>query len=276
MGLTLGAGLVGRVNSSSFDMSKENLSLWLAPDGLAGTGVTFSWAQKASAGTSGSNESLIHNSAWGDTVNQPSTSLDGYDSAIWEMPNYPRVSTIVNQFHPTFLESAILSGNSYTAAYVIQPLSSNTYNLDVGGKVNNQNPTILGDENGYLLHAIMDDAGTCKIGAYHYDGNIGGSGTSPVIWPGGFGTWGLVWFVYTLGIGIKIRVQKTNYVDEFIEMSASIGDSIAIMGSTGGGGFTPSFRLIEALMWPGQALTAERIIEVEQGHFGPRYPSLGL
>lgn len=265
-----------RPSAASHDPATDNLSLWLRTDSVTGTGATLSWASKASAGTSGSAAPMVHDTAYGDTVEQPSTSLDGYASVLWTGA-YPLLTT-------TDLTRALLgAGNStpasYTAAYVIQPVSSNTYAVDGGGKVDVGNPTLFGDQFGAFAHAIMSDAGTCKVGVHHANEDaVTAGGTTPYAWPGGFGAWGLMVVSYTSGGNVLIRINGSSVVNEAIvaNQGPTGTDSVAWSGSTGGGANVPSFRMVEMMLFPGQALSAGQIATREQGYFKTRYPTLGL
>lgn len=260
---------------AAHDPATDNLSLWLRTDSVTGSGATLSWASKASAGTSGSAAPMVHDTGYGDTVTQPSTALDGFASVIWTGA-YPLLTS-------TDLVRALLgAGNSapasYTVAYVVQPRASNQYILG-GGKVDAGNPTLLGNASGTLSHAIMSDAGTCKFGVYHVNADaVTSGGTTPFAWPGNFGAWGLVWVSYTSGGNVRVRVNGTNYVDESIVafQGPTAGDTAAWMGSQSGGASVPDFRMVEMMIFPGQALTGAALTTREAGYFATRYPSLGL
>lgn len=261
---------------ASHDPATDNLSLWLRTDTLSGTGITFAWSSKASAGTSGVAATFNHSTGYGDLVEQPSTSLDGYASALWTGAS-PMIESL--DLTRALLGAGDSVGASYTVAYVVQPLASNTYGLTGGGKTDAANPTIFGSPTSAVVHAIMSDAGTCKVGVHHIDEDLAsGDGTTPVVWPGGFGTWGLMWVVYTSGGNAKVRVQETDLVDELIPAAKgpAASDYVAYFGTLGGGAYAPSFRLAEMMIYPGQALSGAQMITREQGYFKTRYPSLGL
>ena len=258
------------------DPATDNLSLWLrSPDSVSGTLGTLLWASKASAGTSGAAAAFSHNTGYGDLVEQPSTAIDGYTSVFWRGAN-PLLESVDKV--RALLGAGDSTPASYTVAYVVQPVASNTYGLNAG-KTYNTNAAFYGDPSGFVTHAIMDDAGTCKVGVFHYnEDTAAGDGTTPVIWPGGFTAWGLMWIIYTSGGNAKIRINATDLVDELIPpaQGPSAADAIAYMGTLGGGGYIPSFRLAEMMIFSGQALSGAQIIAREQGYFKARYPSLGL
>lgn len=264
------------VGVAPHDPATDSLSLWLRADGVSGTLSTLTWPSKASAGTSGSAAAFNHNTGYGDTVEQPSTTLDGHNSVLWTGA-YPLLESI-DHMRAT-LGGGDSTPTSYTVAYVVQPVASNTYGLDGGGKVAATNPTIIGDPYGYLTHAIMSDGGTCKVGVHHQNEDaVTDGGTTPAVWPGGFGAWGLMWVSYTSGGNVRIRVNGTNLVDESIvtHQGPSAGDQIMYMGTLGGGGYVAEFRLVELMIFPGQALVGTDLTTREQGYFKTRYPSLGL
>ncbi|MBL0197644.1 MAG: hypothetical protein IPQ09_26190 [Myxococcales bacterium] len=262
--------------AASHDPATDNLSLWLRSDTLSGTGATFAWSSKASAGTSGAAATFNHSTGYGDLVEQPSTSLDGHASALWTGAS-PMIESA--DLTRSLLGAGDSVGASYTAAYVVQPLASNTYGLTGGGKTDGTNPTIFGSPTSVVVHAIMSDAGTCKVGVHHYDEDLAsGDGTTPVVWPGGFGAWGLMWVVYTNGGNAKVRVQEADLANELIPAAKGPAayDYVAYFGTLGGGAYVPSFRLVEMMIYPGQALSGAQMITREQGYFKTRYPSLGL
>lgn len=254
----------------------DNLSLWLRTDSVTGTTSTLSWASKASAGTSGSASAMVHDTGYGDTVEQPSTSLSGYASVLWTGA-YPALSTA--NLTRALLGAGDSTPASYTAAYVMQPVASNQYVLDGGGKVDVGNPGVFADLYGNFAHVIMSDGGTCKVGVHHANADAAtAGGTTPATWPGGFGAWGLMWVSYTSGGNVRIRINATNLVDEAIvtNQGSTATDPAAWMGSLAGGAAVPEFRLVEMMLWPGQALSAGQISTREQGYFRTRYPALGL
>lgn len=262
--------------AAAHDPATDNMSLWLRTDSVTGTTSTLSWASKASAGSSGSAAAMVHNTSYGDTVEQPSTSLDGYASVLWTGA-YPALNS-------TDLTRAILGAGdstpaSYTVAYVIQPVASNQYVVDGGGKVDVGNPCAFADTNGNLAHVIMSDAGTCKVGVHHTNEDaVTFGGTTPATWPGGFGAWGLMWVSYTSGGNVRIRINGTDLVDEAIVTNQGpAGTDLGTwMGSLGGGAAVPEFRMVEMMIFPGQALMGASLTTREQGYFKTRYPSLGL
>jgi hypothetical protein len=167
---------------------------------------------------------------------------------------------------------------SYTAAYVMRPLTSNAYTLS-GGKVDWGNPGVFASAGGNLTHVIMSDAGTCKVGVHHRNEDTAtGGGSSPATWPGGFGAWGLMWVSYTSGGNVRVRINGTNLTDDTIvtNQGPTWSDAITHMGTMGGGAFVATFELVELMIFPGQALSAGQMATREAGYFDPRYPSLGL
>ena len=266
--------------AAAHDPATDNLSLWIRSDSVTGTLATLSAASKASAGSSGSAAPMDHDLSYGDLVEHPSTALDGHNSVLW-VGIYPRLLSTA-KVH-ALLGIGDSAPASYTVAYVVQPLASNRYGLDGGGQVAATNPTIFGDPYGYLTHAIMDDGGTCKIGVHHQNEDAiypdpAEGGTTPAAWPGGFGAWGLMWVSYTSGGNVRIRVNGTDLVNEAIVMhqGPSAGDQVAVMGTLGFGGYVAEFRLVEMMIFPGQALTGASLTTREQGYFKTRYPALGL
>lgn len=263
--------------AAAHNPATDNLSLWLRTDSVTGTTSTLSWASKASAGSSGSAGPFDHETSYGDTVEQPSTSLDGYASVLWT-GTYPLL-TSANYLRTALLGAGDSTAASYTAAYVVQPLASNTYSVDGGGKTDTGNPTLVGNYYGEFAHAIMSDGGTAKFGLYHYNQDTStGGGTTPATWPGGFGAWGLVWVSYTSGGNARVRINGVDLVDESIVpfKGPTATDYVAYSGSMSGGSAVPEFRMVEAMIWPGQALTGTDLTTREQGYFKTRYPSLGL
>ena len=262
--------------AAAHDPATDNLSLWLRTDSVTGTTSTLSWASKASAGTSGSAAPMVHDTGYGDTVEQPSTSLDGHGSVLWTGA-YPALNTV--DLTRALLGAGNSTPASYTAAYVMQPVASNQYVLDGGGKVDVGNPCVFADLYGNLAHVIMSDAGTCKVGVHHYnEDTVVAGGSTPATWPGGFGAWGLMWVSYTSGGNVRVRINGTNLTDEAIvtNQGPSGTDAAGWMGSLGGGAAVPEFRLVEMMLFPGQALTGTDLTTREQGYFKTRYPSLGL
>ncbi|MBL0198588.1 MAG: hypothetical protein IPQ09_31090 [Myxococcales bacterium] len=115
----------------------------------------------------------------------------------------------------TLLGAGDSTAASYTAAYVVQPISANVFGVDGGGKTTGLNSTIWGDAEGKLVHAFMDDGGTCKFGVHHTNADASTEGgTTPVVWPGGWGAWGLVWMSYTNGGNVRVRINGSNVSDE--------------------------------------------------------------
>lgn len=258
----------------AWDPATDNLSLWLRTDSVTGTASTLSWASKASAGTSGAASALNHSTGYGDTVVQPSTALNGHSSVLWGGA-YPLLEGIDGV--RALLGAGDSTPASYTAAYVMRPLTSNAYTLS-GGKVDWGNPGVFASAGGNLTHAIMDDGGTCKVGVRHYNDDTATSGgTSPAVWPGGFGAWGLMWVSYTSGGNIRIRINGTDYIDDPIESNQgpTWSDAITHMGTMGGGASVATFELVELMIFPGQALAGAALTLREQGYFKTRY-SLGL
>lgn len=262
--------------AAAHNPATDNLSLWLRTDSVTGTTSTLSWASRASAGTSGSAAPMVHDTGYGDTVEQPSTSLDGYASVLWTGA-YPALNTV--DLTRTLLGAGDSTPASYTAAYVMQPVASNQYVLDGGGKVDVGNPCVFADLYGNLAHVIMSDGGTCKVGVHHYNEDaVTAGGSTPATWPGGFGAWGLMWVSYTSGGNVRVRINGTNLTDETIvtNQGPTGTDAAGWMGSLGGGAAVPEFRLVEMMLFPGQALTGSDLTTREQGYFKTRYPSLGL
>lgn len=265
------------VPAVTHDPATDNLSLWLrSPDSVAGTAGTLLWSSKASAGSSGTASDYVHNLGYGDSVEQPSAALDGFTSVLWTGAN-PLLDSIDKV--RALLGAGDSVAASYTVMYVIQPLASNTYGLNGYGRTDLTNPTIWGDPAGYVTHAIMSDAGICKIGVHHLNEDLmSGDGTTPVVWPGGFGTWRLLVIRYTSGGNVNIRINGSSLVDETVPANKgpSATDAVSYMGSLGSGAYVPSFRLAELMIYPGQALSDEQISARELGYFKARYPSLGL
>lgn len=218
---------------------------------------------------------MVHDTGYGDTVEQPSTSLDGYASVLWTGA-YPLLTS--TDLMRTKLGAGDSAPASYTAAYVIQPLASNQYVLG-GGKVDVGNPCVLGDQYGNFAHVLMSDGGTAKFGVHHYNEDTAtAGGTTPFALPGGFGAWLLIWVSYTSGGNVRVRVNGTNHVDESIvpNQGPTGTDAAAYMGSLAGGGAVPEFRLVETMIFPGAALDTTAMAVREAGYFATRYPSLGL
>lgn len=262
--------------AASHDPATDNLSLWLRTDSVTGTTSTLSWASKASAGTSGGAAALNHNTGYGDTVEQPSTALNGYASVLWTGA-YPVLESIDTT--RALLGAGDSTPASYTAAYVMQPLASSGYALDGGGKVDVGNPGVFGAADSGLVHAIMSDAGTCKVGVHHTNEDaVTAGGTTPATWPGGFGAWGLMWVSYTSGGNVRIRINGVDLVNEAIvtNQGPAWTDQIIYMGTLGGGAYVPEMRVVEVMVFPGQALTGSALTTREQGYFKTRYPALGL
>ena len=262
--------------AATHDPATDNLSLWLRSDSVTGTTSTLSWASKASAGSSGSAAPMDHSPGYDDLVAQPSTALDGYDSVLWS-GLYPLL--LSTDPMRAMLGAGDSTPASYTVAYVVQPLASNSYALDGGGKTDWGNPGFLAAADAAPSHAIMSDGGTAKFGVHHYNADtVTSDGTTPVTWPGGFGAWGLLWVSYTSGGNIRIRINGSDLLDAAIATSQgpSAGDYPAYMGSLGGGAYVAEFRLVEVQVFPGQALTGAALTTREAGYFATRYPSLGL
>lgn len=261
--------------AASHDPATDTLSVWLRSSELTGTGLTLDWPGKASAGTSATNG--FATDATGD-VSQPSTSLDSNASVLWSGAAPRLVSSALTR--TTILGGGDSVGASYTVAYVLQPVSASAQFVDGGGLYTTTNAEIFGDRSGgWLRHIVSSDAGTCKVGAYHYEDGLGYGGTTPMTWPGGFGTWGLLWMVYTLSSTLKIRIKTVGNVaaetthaipvplgSAASDIAAEIGEPTLIHG----------MRMVEMMAFPGQALSAGQISTREQGYFKARYPTLGL
>ena len=260
--------------------ASDALSSWLRPELLSGTGATLLWPGETSAGTSAAQD-FAHCTV--DEVEQPSTALDGIVSAYWHTTaGMPQLDTSASGkiLRTDFLGQGDEIGASYTCAYVIQPLSSTRFNVPLG-LTGLSNPSVLGENGAYLSHALMDDAGTCKVGVGHYDWTLAANtGSVPLVWPGGFGVWGLMWVVYTLGTStVKVRIKTAG--NAAIEQSDVVAipriptafQSRAIIGSTGGG--VLEMRMCEMMTWAGQALSPAEIA-TREAYFKSRYPSLGL
>lgn len=264
--------------AASHDPATDTLSLWLRGDSeLTGDLTTLAWGSRASAGASGS-ASFAHTGS--DEVTQPGTSFDGTVSVHF-------TGTTPQLLGAELTRTTLLGGGdsiaaSYTAAYVVQPLSAAQHNEDGSGYYSAQNAQIFGDSNQYVGHVISDDGGTCKFGLWHYEAGVGYSGTAPQTWPGGFGTWGLFWVVYTVSSTVKVRVktvgnavaETTHAIGPTVDTAAS--DTVAMLGAFGAGAYTLNMRLAEAMVWPGVALSGAQISAREQGYFKTRYPTLGL
>lgn len=265
----------------SFNPSTDTLSLWLrSPDAeLTGDLTTLAWGSRASAGASGS-ASVGHYGT--DAVTQPGTSFNGFSTV--HFPSTDAQLSSAQNAHTTLLGCGDDVGANYTVAYVVQPLSSGAHVVDGGGLYTYANAMLLGDFGGYMGHVLSSDGGTAKIGALHWDsalGIAGSYGTTPFTWPGGFGKWGLVWFIYTLsGTSMKMRVKTAGAaVSESTQTLnalkfAAASASVAILNGGTGAGLT--MRIAEVMIWPGQALTGAQITAREQGYFRSRYPTLGL
>lgn len=275
--LRLGLSLQrGSAAAAPHDPATDNLSLWLRTDSVSGTGATLAWASKASAGSSGSAAAMNHNTGYGDTVEQPSTALDGHDSVLWTGA-YPLLES--TDLVRTLMGAGDSAPASYTVAYVVQLLASNTFAVDGGGKVDVGNPTLFGDPYGQMQHAVMSDGGVAKVGVHHYNEDTAtGGGTTPATLPGGFGAWNLLWVSYTSGGNVRIRANGSSLVDESIvpNQGPTGTDAIIYMGSLGGGSQVAEFRLVELMVFPGQALSTPDMVTREQGYFKTRYPTLGL
>lgn len=277
--------LLGKRSSlftSTHDPAGDSLSVWLRSSEFSGSGITFDWPGKASAGTSAAN-GFGH--AVANEVESPSTTFDGYASAYWHnTAGQPQLDTTASgkMLRADLLGQGDATSASYTACYVVQPVSSNRYDVS-SGQTGLGNPGFLGEQAEYFLHAMMSDAGTCKVGVSHYD-SVGATtgGTAPLVWPGGFGTWGLLWFSYTDGGTIYTRLKTVgNAVVTATETIAipripAAWATQAEIGSMGGGGDVGELRMVEMMVWAGQALSAAQIATREQGYFKARYPTLGL
>lgn len=276
LGLSLQRGGAASPPPASHDPATDNMSLWLRTDSVSGTGATLAWASKASAGASGSAAAFNHNTGYGDTVEQPSTALNGYASVYWAGAYPVLESTDTTRAK---LGAGDSTPASYTAAYVMQPLASSGYALDGGGKVDVGNPGVFGAADSGLVHAIMSDAGTCKVGVHHTNEDaVTAGGTTPATWPGGFGAWGLMWVSYTSGGNVRIRINGVDLVNEAIVANQGPAgtDQIIYMGTLGGGAYVPEMRVVEVMIFPGQALDAAAMAAREDGYFATRYPLLGL
>lgn len=260
------------------DPASDTLSLWLRGDSeLTGDLATLAWGSRASAGASGS-ASFAHYGT--DEVTQPGTSFDGYASVHFAGVAPQLVGAELTR--TTLLGGGDSTAASYTAAYVVQPLASAWHNVDGGGLYTAANAVVLGDDQSYMGHIISGDGGVAKFGAFHYEDGVGYSGTTPQTWPGDFGTWGLLWVVYTVSSTMKLRaktvgnapVESTHAIVPTVGMA--VYDAVAKMGAYGAGGYSLTMRIAEAMLWPGQALSAGQITTREQGYFKTRYPSLGL
>lgn len=264
--------------AASHDPATDTLSLWLRGDSeLTGDLATLAWGSRASAGASGS-ASFLHSLS--DECTQPGTSFDGTASVHFTGAT-PQL-TGAELVRTTLLGGGDSVAASYTAAYVLQPLSATWHNEDGGGMYSPSNAQIFGDSNNYVEHIISSDGGVCKFGATHYDAGTGYGGTAPQVWPGGFGTWGLLWVRYTVSSTMFLRaktvgnaaVESTHAIIPPLDTAAS--DTVGQMGAWGVGGYPLTMRIVEAMLWPGQALSAGQISTREQGYFKTRYPSLGL
>lgn len=272
--LGLGFGLQ-RPAAVVHDPAADTLSLWLrSDDELTGDLTTLAWGSRASAGASGA-AAFLHGGS--DEVTQPGTAFDGLASVHFA-GTAPRLDG-AEQVHTTLLGGGDDVAASYTAAYVIQPLTAAAHAVDGGGLYTASNPTIMTDGAGNVGHVISSDGGTAKFGAFHYESGVGYGGTSPVVWPGGFGTWGLLWFAWTAASTIKMRaktvgnaaVESTQSITQLKMPAASAG-----LGFLGAIMYGMTARLAEVMLWPGQALSPAQIASREQGYFKTRYPSLGL
>ena len=264
--------------AASHDPASDTLSLWLrSTDELTGDLTTLAWGSRASAGASGS-ASFLHSGT--DEVTQPGTSFDGYASVHFASAAPQLVGAEMTR--TTLLGGGDSTAASYTAAYVVQPIASAWHNVDGGGLYTAANAVILGDDSTYVGHVISGDGGVAKFGAFHYEAGVGYSGTTPQTWPGGFGTWGLLWVRYTVSSTMFLRaktvgnaaVEATLAIGPTVDTAAS--DAVAKMGAYGAGGYPLTMRIVEAMLWPGQALSAGQITTREQGYFKARYPTLGL
>ena len=260
------------------DPATDTLSLWLrGDDELTGDLTTLAWGSRASAGASGS-ASFLH--AGSNEVTQPGTAFDGF-TTVYFAGATPRLDG-AEYVHTTLLGGGDDVAASYTAAYVIQPLSAAAHTVDGGGLYVpgfGGNPTILVDAGDVVGHIISSDGGTAKFGAYHYESGVGYGATAPVVWPGGFGTWGLLWFVWTVASTMKMRVKTVG--SGAVESTQAIAQ-VKMPAAGAGLGFLGAIvlgitaRVAEIMIWPGQALSGAQITAREQGYFKTRYPTLGL
>jgi hypothetical protein len=87
-----------------------------------------------------------------------------------------------------------------------------------------------------------------------------------------------MWVSYTSGGNVRVRINGTNLTDDTIvtNQGPTGTDAAAWMGSLGGGAAVPELRVVEAMIWPGQALTGASLTDREAGYFATLYPSLGL
>ena len=77
---------------------------------------------------------------------------------------------------------------------------------------------------------------------------------------------------------MRIRINGVDLVNEAIvtNQGPAWTDQIIYMGTLGGGAYVPEMRVVEVMVFPGQALTGSALTTREQGYFKTRYPALGL
>lgn len=273
------SSLGGAGAPAAHDPATDNLSLWLRTDSVTGTTSTLSWASKASAGSSGSAAPFIH--SYTDLVTQPATAFDGFSSVSFQGDPTPAILVTTDLTRTTLLGGGDFVTASYTVAYVVRPVSAGQHNVDGGGLYTSSNAGLFGDPSSYIEHILSNDGGVCKFGASHFQDGVGYGGTAPVAWPGNFGTWGLLWMVYTASSTLKMRVktvgnaavESTQAIVEI--MGYAIYDYPAAIGSVNFSDINDT-NMVEIMIWPGQALSPAQITTREQGYFKTRYPSLGL
>lgn len=144
---------------------------------------------------------------------------------------------------------------SFTLAAVVQPLSGGVLKK-TGAKVSASNPNIFGVA---ALAGLFygTDGGVCKVGFVAYDdwSAFAYDGTTPIVWPGGYGAFG--------GI-IAVCDGTANTVTIYINGNANApqtvnlhraANGVAEIGTIGGGTYSSHMGLRELYAFP-RALTA--------------------
>ena len=225
---------------------------YTAPPGSAGV----AWAGRASAGNSGSRAYVDAGAGYLPSPKQ-GTAYGGH--AVMEFQSadpYPALKSSPSWGCAELLSLVNTStAKSFTLAAVMKPLSGGTLNK-TGAKVSASNPNIFGVA---ALAGLFygTEAGVCKVGFVTYDDwfNFAYDGTTPIVWPGSYGTWGSIIAVCDgTSNTVTIYINGTANTPQTVYLHRT-ANGVAEIGTIGGGTYPTHVALRELYAFP-RALTA--------------------
>ena len=253
-----------------------NLFEWPARETVAGSSPDIVLARRVDAD-------------WGDLVHRDvgaPSGPDGSPAVVWDGV-YPSVTEIsagpsyrnqVDWFGP-YVSIAGEDTYSYTIAMVLKPIAtsnSDTLQPSNGALVGGWGPTIAAYWRAHPQHQIqlIQIAGEPHVGVLHARESANDhSVSSPVLWPGGWGSWGLLVVTYDAeSTELNMRINGVDNVQYLGRPTRTTTDGRTIIGCTNNGSPRSEFALSELMFcntaWSPAELAARQL------RFEVLYPSL--